>query len=62
MKCPWVDAAMMRGRQSSVSPEHPFRAACLSKRRFLSVSLMAKSSNIVVRACRRDHGCVSSNL
>jgi len=26
MKCPWVDAAMMRGRQSSVSPEHPFRA------------------------------------
>ena len=26
MKGPWVDAAMMRGRQSSVSPEHPFRA------------------------------------
>jgi hypothetical protein len=25
------------------------RAACLSKRRFLSVSLMAMSSNIVVR-------------
>jgi hypothetical protein len=50
MKCPWVDAAMMRGRQSSVSPEHPFRAAaCLSKRRFLSVSLKAMSSNIVVR-------------
>jgi hypothetical protein len=49
MKCPWVDAAMMRGRRSSVSPEHPFRAACLSKRRFLSVSLMAMSSNIVVR-------------
>jgi hypothetical protein len=52
MKCPWVDAAMMRGRQSSVSPEHPFRAACLSKRRFLSVSLMAVSSISKYRRAR----------
>jgi hypothetical protein len=62
MKCPWVDAAMMRGRQSSVSPEHPFRA----RRVFVETTLFVGFAdggviNIVVRACRRDHGCVSSN-